>query len=372
MRGIKDIKGINEEQKGGIGKMRIIKQIIILSLVMVMGCRQQEQEPGKQNGVGSGLSRAMMEVGRSAENAFYAFLELVSDVLGFTAKSGTKKEEVGKYFNSLGNKLGDASNELEEIAKKATAGVDKNDASKNPIRIAVDTAKEVLSSLKTHLESLVTVGDENVVGEANSVAGVGTVAEENVLKKALKSLQGIVSIAKSVGVPELKTASITLQAVGGVDNKDGAKILSTNTNPVAQDAAKAALIVSAVSGEEMLDSIVKSNEGDAAVGAADANGSTSAISFAKGGTAANLAKEAAKAAAVAGGIALRSLVKNGKLATAAAAGNAGGQGEVQAVGVTAANKLLVAVEDIIKKTVKDVLEKAKGKIDEARNPKAAG
>ncbi|ETZ17688.1 Variable major outer membrane lipoprotein [Borrelia duttonii CR2A] len=37
----------------------------------------------------------------------------------------------------------------------------------------------------------------------------------------------------------------------------------------------------------------------------------------------------------------------------------------------AVNKLLVAVEEIIKKTVKNVLEKAKEKIDESRNPKTA-
>ncbi|AHH07191.1 Variable major outer membrane lipoprotein (plasmid) [Borrelia crocidurae DOU] len=72
-----------------------------------------------------------------------------------------------------------------------------------------------------------------------------------------------------------------------------------------------------------------------------------------------------------GGIALRALVKDGKLATGAADNNAGGKGEVQKVGVTAANKLLGAVEEIIKKTVKNVLEKAKTKIDEARKLKSA-
>ncbi|UPA10036.1 variable large family protein (plasmid) [Borrelia nietonii YOR] len=77
--------------------------------------------------------------------------------------------------------------------------------------------------------------------------------------------------------------------------------------------------------------------------------------------------DATKAAAVAGGIALRSLIKTGKLASAAA--GQGGQGEVQAVGVAAVNKLLVAIEDVIKKTVKNVLEKAKEKIDEARASK---
>ncbi|ETZ17337.1 Variable major outer membrane lipoprotein [Borrelia duttonii CR2A] len=45
-------------------------------------------------------------------------MELVSDVLGFTAKVDTKKSDVRNYFDSLGKKLGDASKELEEVAKK--------------------------------------------------------------------------------------------------------------------------------------------------------------------------------------------------------------------------------------------------------------
>ncbi|AHH07764.1 Variable major outer membrane lipoprotein (plasmid) [Borrelia crocidurae DOU] len=64
----------------------------------------------------------MMEVGRSAENAFYAFLELVSDVLRFKVNTTTKKEDVGNHFKSLGKKLGEAPKELEEVAKKAEIG----------------------------------------------------------------------------------------------------------------------------------------------------------------------------------------------------------------------------------------------------------
>ncbi|AHH07815.1 Variable major outer membrane lipoprotein (plasmid) [Borrelia crocidurae DOU] len=83
----------------------------------------------------------MMEVGRSAENAFYAFLELVSDILGFKVNKDTKRSDIAGYFDSLGGKLGEASGELEKVASKATSGVDKNDISENPIKVAVDTAK---------------------------------------------------------------------------------------------------------------------------------------------------------------------------------------------------------------------------------------
>ncbi|WP_152301269.1 variable large family protein [Borrelia miyamotoi] len=350
-----------------------IKNILIIMMIVLLmiGCGQQtEGNSAASGGVGSGLSGAMMEVGRSAENVFYAFMELVSDVLGFTAKIDTKKNDVGSYFNSLGVKLGEASKELEEVAKKTA------DSSKSQeIRGAVDAAKATLDTLKTNINLLGTIGDNNVVGYAASGgAGSGAAVAENELKKALKALQEIVKAATDAGVQALKEGTITLQVNGGADNKDGAKILATSggNNPGANDAGKAAAILATVSGEEVLASIIASKESDAAL-TANASGDTTAVAFAKGGQADHLAgANTPKAAAVAGGIALRSLVKTGKLASGAADDATGGGKEVQGVGATAANKLLVAVEDVIKKTVKNVLEKAKTKIDEARNPKAAG
>ncbi|AHH13381.1 Variable major outer membrane lipoprotein (plasmid) [Borrelia hermsii YBT] len=247
-------------------------------------------------------------------------------MLGFTAKSYTTKQEVGGYFNSLGAKLGEASNNLEQVAIKAETGVDKSDSSKNPIREAVNEAREALGTLKGYVESLGTIGDSNPVGYANNTAGSGTTAADDELRKAFKALQEILKAATDAGVKALKTGAITLQANGGADNKEGAKILATSGGNPAADVAKAAAILSSVSGEEMLNSIVKSGENDAQLAAA-ADGNTSAISFAKGGSDANLAgANTPKAAAVAGGIALRSLVKTGKLA-AGAADNATGGGE---------------------------------------------
>ncbi|AOW96299.1 variable large family protein [Borrelia miyamotoi] len=346
-----------------------IKNILIIMMIVLLmiGCGQQtEGNSAASGGVGSGLSGAMMEVGRSAENVFYAFIELVSDVLGFTAKTTTKKNDVGVYFNSLGVKLGEASKELEEVAKKAA------DSSKSQeIRGAVYEAKATLSKLKGHVESLGQVGDTNVVGYANNVQGTGTAPDDAQLKEMFRALKGIVEIATDVGVKALEAGATTL-TVNGVDNKDGVKILATSGgNPAATDAGKAAIILAAVSGEEILKSIIESQESDVAL-TANADENTTSLKFAKGGSDAHLSNSAnPKAAAVAGGIALRSLVKTGKLASGAADNAAGGGKEVQGVGATAANKLLVAIEDIIKKTVKNVLEKAKEKIDEARNLKTA-
>nr|WP_206741885.1 variable large family protein [Borrelia crocidurae] len=371
---MKEKKGLGEiGRREGRERRRIVMMMMVVMMVvmMVMGCNSGggiKEGEGAGGGDGSGLSGAMMEVGRSAENAFYEFIELMSDVLGFSVNTTTKKEDVGNHFKSLGVKLGKASEELEEVAKKAA------DSSKSQeVREAVDLAKATLNTLKTNINLLGTVGDDNVVGYANNVAGSGAAVADNELKKALKALQEIVKSATDAGVQTLKEGTITLQANGGADNKDGAKILATSggNNPGANDAGKAAAILATVSGEELLASIVTSKESDAAL-TANASGDTTAVAFSKGGQADHLAgANTPKAAAVAGGIALRSLVKTGKLASGAADNATGGGKEVQGVGATAVNKLLVAVEDIIKKTVKNVLEKAKEKIDESRKPKTA-
>ncbi|AHH07829.1 Variable major outer membrane lipoprotein (plasmid) [Borrelia crocidurae DOU] len=87
------------------------------------------------------------------------------------------------------------------------------------------------------------------------------------------------------------------------------------------------------------------------------------MSFARGTDGNHLGQaHTPKAAAVAAGIALRSLIKTGTLASHSDKDNEA----AQAIGVSAANKLLRAVEDIIKKTVKNVLGTAKQKIDEAK------
>ncbi|XXG16352.1 variable large family protein (plasmid) [Borrelia puertoricensis] len=344
-----------------------------MTLFLLLSCGSGQQSLDSANGGGaatggSSLSSVLMEVGRSAENAFYSFIELLSGTLGFTAKSTTKKSDVAGYFSSLGAKLGEASDELEKVAKKSETDVDKGGLNKI-IKDAVDTAKATLITLKTHLEYLGQVGDANKVGDA-ATNTQGTTPTDVELKKALKALQEIVKVAKEKGVKEPEAGNVAVK-VGNADNKDGVKILATDAASSVGDAGKAAAIVSSVSGEEMLASIIESTENKAVKISNNVTANTTPLEFAKGGNGAHLAQDAALASAVSGGIALRSLVKDGKLASGAADGNAGGKEEVQKIGITAANKLLRAVEDVIKKTVKNVLEQAKAKIDEARTPKPA-
>ncbi|AHH06968.1 Variable major outer membrane lipoprotein (plasmid) [Borrelia crocidurae DOU] len=105
------------------------------------------------------------------------------------------------------------------------------------------------------------------------------------------------------------------QSIGIANPENGAKVLTAGANAGGASGPKAVAIVSAVSGEEILESIVKSGEEKAVQIGAAATAETTPLEFAKGtNNTGHLAQGAAKAAAVAGGIALRSLVKDGKLA----------------------------------------------------------
>ncbi len=178
-------------------------------------------------------------------------------------------------------------------------------------------------------------------------------------------MKGIVTGATTEGVEELKKSTIKVvnTSLGGTNPENGAKVLAAGSNAGGNAGLEAAAIVSSVRGEEMLAAIVKSGEDKAKAITANAGVNTSALEFAVGGsTAANLAQDAALASAVSGGIALRSLVKDGKLASHSGNDNKG----VEIAGISATNKLLGAIDDIIKETVKKVFDKVKKEVNNAK------
>nr|WP_231439925.1 variable large family protein [Borrelia duttonii] len=351
---------------------RVNRVMIMMMMVVVMGCNSGgvSGEGGTGGGDGRGLSGAMMEVGRSAENAFYAFIELVSGVLGLRVTADTTRNQVGEYFTGLASGIDKAMQELVKIGDKSKESV--KEGKESELDKAIASAKGILTTLKGHIEALKDIGDGNkVVAVASNQSGVS--ADENELKVAHNALKGIMDAGKIGGAikePILSNLTLAQASIGGTDAKNGAKVLTAGAVAGGTSGPEAALIVSSVRGEEILGAIVKSIEGDATgtIGA-NVDGSTSALKFARGGaTAANLSQDTALAGAVSGGIALRSLVKGGKLASHS--GN--DEKAVQSAGITAVNKLLGAVEDVIKKTVKNVLEKVKQEVDKAREPKALG
>ncbi|UPA17140.1 variable large family protein (plasmid) [Borrelia coriaceae] len=317
------------------------------------------------------LTDVLMDVSRSAENAFYSFISLISDTLGLKVTKDTAKNEVGNYYKKLAEGIDQAIKELLLIASKTVQSDNQSGKEENLSNLnkAIEKAKQMFEKLKGCIASLESIGDNSKVGEVGSTSQQGEAANESALRKAYDALKGIVDIAMETGVKELKKSNLVLdqRSIGGSGNpENGAKVLAVGAAG-ADSGPGAAAIVAAVIGEEILESIVKS-EGKAVTISVAATADTTPLEFAMGGTNTNLNKTVAKAADVSGGIALRSLVKGGKLAS-----NTSNEDKVtvQAVGIDAVNKLLGALEDIIRKTINKILEKVKTEVDEVRNPKSA-
>ncbi|AHH11632.1 Variable major outer membrane lipoprotein, partial (plasmid) [Borrelia coriaceae ATCC 43381] len=64
------------------------------------------------------LTDVLMDVSRSAENAFYSFISLISDTLGLKVTKDTAKNEVGNYYKKLAEGIDQAIKELLLIASK--------------------------------------------------------------------------------------------------------------------------------------------------------------------------------------------------------------------------------------------------------------
>ncbi|QMU99889.1 hypothetical protein F0310_05635, partial (plasmid) [Borrelia sp. A-FGy1] len=141
----------------------------------------------------------------------------------------------------------------------------------------------------------------------------GAKPDDDAIKTALAALKKIKEVAEKQGINLAEASSAKV----GSDNKEGAKILATESDDKgleAADASKALAILTKVTGEETLAAVLASKDNDAEL-SSDATAGTTAVSFALGGTENNVKEaEAAKAGAATGGIALRSLLKSGKLA----------------------------------------------------------
>nr|WP_038359473.1 variable large family protein [Borrelia hispanica] len=341
---------------------------MIVMMMVVMGCNSGGVAGGEGTSGGEG-SGAMMEVGRSAEGVFYKFIELVTDSLGLNITTGTPRDKVSRYFTELAKKIEQTIESLRGIEEQIKSSGDKHKSeSVGKSNQEIEDAKNTLITLKGHIESLKDIGDANKVVEVQASQS-GVTVNQAKLEVIYDALKGIVTVAVAEGIEEPKKSAVKVinTSLGGTNPENGAKVLTAGANAGGDAGLEAAAIVSAVSGKEILAAIVGSSKADATgTISSDVDGNTSALKFARGGsTASQLAKTSALAGAVSGGIALRSLVKDGKLASHSGNDSKG----VEVAGVSATNKLLGAVDDVVREIVKKVFDKIKQKLGSSRNPK---
>ncbi|AHH11921.1 variable large family protein [Borrelia coriaceae] len=70
-------------------RVRSICATLFISLFLSCNNAGESAEAEKR------LNDVLMDVGRSTENVFYSFIDLISDTLGFRVSTGTTKKQVG-------------------------------------------------------------------------------------------------------------------------------------------------------------------------------------------------------------------------------------------------------------------------------------
>ncbi|WP_445436433.1 variable large family protein [Candidatus Borreliella tachyglossi] len=325
--------------------MRYVNIISILVIMMLfISCKQYDAGRDKALKVGGA---GIEQVDGDVEVVLGDFTKLVDEVLGKPADVNTKKSDISGFFKKLGEGL-----------DQAIAVTD------------IEAAKKSLEDLKGSLNSLskATDGGDGKVGDVQRQdIGGGQGANPVATKEVLKGLKTIATVAGII--PNAGDVAV------GSDNVIGAKALAEAGDAGVADTEKTLAILGSVTEEQILAAIIVTGENDVPAvamggaanlqGASSADATTTAVQFAVVGVSRdsvhgnpNVEIEAkvkdAKAASVAGGIALRSLIQGGKLSSAEAAEEA-----VQKVGVEAANKLLVAIKDAIKTSITKILADAK-------------
>ncbi|AHH11847.1 Variable outer membrane protein (plasmid) [Borrelia coriaceae ATCC 43381] len=285
---------------------------------------------------------------------------MTGTVLGFNTT--TKKSDVAKYFKTVHDTVSSTKTALEKI-------VDDMKAENNPNAEATDVAVKTLVSEKLSkiIEGAKTVSeaidtDNNPIGDVVNQNG-GAVGDG--IESLVNGIKSIVEVVlndkgKPIGNPiagddkgPVKDAGNAVSAARtGSGGSDGdARKLFDKTNAGSQtDAAKAAKdaakAVGAVTGADILQSIVK-NDGKA-------------ITLAKNDKAINGVAENAKDAEIAGGITLRAMAKGAKFANSSSVDNDGIiLAAVKGAAVSAVTKILDTLTIAMRKTIDEGLKAVK-------------
>ncbi|WP_306416578.1 variable large family protein [Borrelia sp. RT1S] len=325
-------------------------------LLVLISCGLSAEEKAKLEEENA-LGKLLVQIGRTAENIFNSFLDLL------TAKQTKleKRQDVKQELKKIAESLLKQQQQVEQLKKlvvrtKAANGEGTGDAAQK------------IGKIKSVADQLADAMDDKDVGEAAQGAAQGNAPDAASVKKVIGALKELTETAKGEGIDPPAVGGANAQAAAATAGKIFANAEAGGANGLAAAEEGAALaVVGKVTGQEIMAAIAASTGDEQALD--DGNNANAAAATTAGQLAAGIAQNAhqlqagAKAAAVAGGIVLRSLVKNGKLAVNNVAADAAA---AKRVGQAAARKFLLAVETTMKQVVAKVLSKVKKEADAVR------
>ncbi|UPA19045.1 variable large family protein (plasmid) [Borrelia puertoricensis] len=267
---------------------------------------------------------------------------MVGGILGFNTT--TKKSDVGNYFKTIEKSLTTTKTSLEKIVEDMKSENNPNAATAETAvnKLVSETLDKIIDGAKTASESIGSTGDDLLGNVAAQNNGGDSGTEVDKLVKGIKSIVDVVLQGK--GNPEAgtekKADDLGDRSNNAADGEAG-KVFAIANDPKksAVDALKA---VGAVTGADILQAMVKDN-GDSAKLAKETSGNVTV---------------APKDSTIAGGIALRSMAKNGKFANDNA-GTAEVTAAVKGAALSAVTKALGTLTIAIRKTIDRGLKEVK-------------
>ncbi|WP_081732273.1 variable large family protein [Borrelia duttonii] len=259
--------------------------------MVVMGCNSGGRDPEKV------FLSEMVNLGKGFLDVFVSFGDMITGTLGI--KADTKKSDIGKYFTDIEKTMISVKEKLQaEVAKNGNYGRLKEVVE----QFIIGTLDKISRGAKEASKGA--IGSETL-GNAvkNEDAAPAEVSSVNALVEGIKTIVDVV--LKDNGRAD---ANVT----GEEDKKDIGKLFSkAGDNGTEAEAAKANASIEAVSGADILQAIASSAIAEAGK---DIDQAKDAAEIATAKNSGNTKETKKKDAVIAGGIALRAMAKNGKLA----------------------------------------------------------
>ncbi|UPA19230.1 variable large family protein [Borrelia puertoricensis] len=291
---------------------------------------------------------SLVKIGQGFQEVFGFFGNAIGDALGLTAvKSGDKRSKVGEHFEKIKKGLGDTNNKLKALSGEISNAKNANSSTIESVKSAINSSSDAFDKLIDSLTNLAGVtNDGNPIGDSS--AGNAVAADKDSVETVIKEVRNIIGTAEKSGVKiesgdaggevakGAATAPAIINATGAAGQGAGPKL--------AEEVAKADpwAIINKIKNATINTAQLNGDNNDAGVLATGAN-----VGDANGAKAATNADLAAA-------VALKAMIKDGKLSANAAANDAEA---VKAAAVTAVNKVLGILDLIIRKTVVSNLDK---------------
>ncbi|AHH11460.1 variable large family protein (plasmid) [Borrelia coriaceae] len=328
--------------KINIKNIRLKNICAILFISLFLSCNNGIEELGERNNFLSSLA----SLGNDFLSVFTSFGDSLGGVLAFKPDTA-KKSDVADYFKNIHNAVKDTKDKLNTI-------VDNMKAKDNPNAEAVKTKVDEL--IKAKLDRIIEGANEALKGTGGSefIGNVAIQEKGGAAGDIVSLVNGIKSIVDIVlknnegkhNAGDGKKASGNVEErVGKSANDEAGKLfddsgtnsgIGSTTHDAKKVAADAAKAVGAVTGADILKAMVEKNGDVTGAGAKDAT--------------------------IAGAIALRAMIRDGKfpgVASRASSDNTDYTAIMKGVAVSAVNKALNTLTIAIRKTIDEGLKTVK-------------